>query len=207
MYRVHNHCRACGYGKAGAPGIKAAEPEQLQEAFDLGVQPLANDFCDSTMEHAGYAPLKVLYCPRCSLGQLSVVVRPDILYTNYRYLTSGSDMMQAHFERLIQDIGEESNLRTVLEIGSNDGRFLISLRRAGFKARGVDPAANLARIANLAGLDTACAFFTAESAQHLGTADIVIARHVFAHVDDWQDFIKALETVSHPMTLVCIETP
>jgi len=69
------------------------------EVFDLGIQPLANDFRKEGEEHAGYAPLKVLFCPRCSLAQLSVTVDPKVLYRNYSYVTSPSDMMREHFER------------------------------------------------------------------------------------------------------------
>lgn len=208
MYTLHTHCRACGYGRAGAQGIKSAPAEKLIEVLDLGVQPLANDFCRDGEPRAGFAPLKVLFCPRCTLAQLSVVVDPKVLYNHYSYVTSPSAMMRAHFKNLITDIAKETDGKTVLEIGSNDGRLLAMMREgAGYEVQGVDPAMNLASIANGKGIVTHVGFFGEELARSLLQVDIVIARHVFGHVEDWQDFVRGLEAVSHSETLICIEVP
>lgn len=208
MYKLHTHCRACGYATPGAQGIKSAPTDKLIEVLDLGIQPLANDFCKEGEPRAGYAPLKVLFCPRCSLAQLSVVVDPAILYRHYSYVTSPSQMMQEHFKNLITDIEKECKGKKVLEIGSNDGRLLDMMKRGGgYDVSGVDPAANLAAIAEENGIHTHALFFGADTAPLLGKFDIVIARHVFCHVDNWKDFVRGLELVSHPDTLICIEVP
>lgn len=207
MYTLHTHCRACGYAKSGAQGIKASNDERLIEVFDLGVQPLANDFCHSSDERAGCAPLKVLFCPRCSLAQLSVVVRPDILYTKYSYVTSPSQMMHAHFEALLSDIASETDGKAVMEIGSNDGKLLGFLQNNGYSVLGVDPADNLCDVARHMGVPTHTGFFGEVLSRRLPLSDIIIARHVFCHVDDWSDFMRAIEKCSHPDTLICIETP
>lgn len=207
MYFQHTHCRACGYGKRGAQGIKAAPTSRLVEVFDLGLQPLANDFCPEDAQHAGYAPLKVLVCPQCSLGQLSVNVRPDILYGHYSYVTSPSDMMRSHFNRLISDIASETNGKSVLEIGSNDGKLLSLMQDRGYTVSGIDPAENLVKIANQNGVPTRLGFFDEDSSRFIPKCDIVIARHVFCHVDDWHNFIISLEIVTGPKSLVCIEVP
>src|ERR1035437_5733207 len=101
MYQLHTHCRACSN-------------KELLPVLDLGVQPLSNDFQNEFGNHAGYAPLKVLYCPRCSLAQLSVVVDPAILYANYAYITSTSDTMKAHFATLWNDIQLETTVKSVV---------------------------------------------------------------------------------------------
>ena len=92
MYKLINGCRACGYGRgSGLSYIKDGKPsEKLVSVFNLGIQPMANDFKDDTEERAGYAPLEVMFCPQCHLGQLSVVVRPDILYADYPYVTAAA---------------------------------------------------------------------------------------------------------------------
>jgi SAM-dependent methyltransferase len=208
MYQLHNYCRACGYAKPGAQGIKSAPTEKLIEVLDLGIQPLANDFVREGEEHAGYAPLKVLFCPRCSLAQLSVVVDPHILYDTYSYVTSSSQMMREHFQNLMVDIERETDGMNVLEIGSNDGRFLNMMKEGGgYSVTGVDPAENLAAIAQEHGIPTEVGLFGSSLASRLPKFDVVIARHVFCHVDNWQDFVRGLETVAHPKTLICIEVP
>lgn len=208
MYKIHSYCRACGYGKPGAPGIKAAEPEKLVEVFDLGVQPLANDFCSPEMDMAGYAPLRVLFCPVCELGQLSVVVNPEILYRHYAYVTSPSQTMLKHFSTLKTIIDEYApGSASVMEIGSNDGRFLKYLQGFAFNVLGVDPAENLASIANENGVKTHTGFFCSDWARKLPTSDVIIARHVFCHIDDWHDFVKGLEICAHDDTVIMIEVP
>ena len=209
MYRPHTHCRACLYAKSGANGIKAAPTDKLIEVFDLGVQPLANDFCKADHPRAGFAPLKVMFCPRCTLAQLSVVVDPAVLYLHYAYVTSKSDMMKKHFAELWERIKEERDPKSVLEIGSNDGDFLRFIKaKDNPVVFGIDPAANLTCESSTNGIPTCCGLFNTKTAGQLGSAyDCIIARHVFCHIDDWQDFIQACEMVSDENTLIVIEAP
>src|ERR1700690_125874 len=85
MYRHHTKCRACGN-------------ETLVPVFDLGDQPLANSF--STNSNAELIPRKVLFCARCPLTQLSVVVDPATLYKDYCYVTSRSESLDSHLANL-----------------------------------------------------------------------------------------------------------
>jgi novobiocin biosynthesis protein NovU/D-mycarose 3-C-methyltransferase len=181
-------------------------------------QPLANDFRKPGEECAGMGPLVVLMCRRCSLAQLSVTVRPDVMYANYSYVTSKSETMAAHFDRIMQDIIEDENHRPpacpprMLEIGSNDGTFLERVHRfTGYEVLGVEPASNLSTIAIDRGVRTINRLWDTATAVELSyqkyQADVIVARHVFCHVDDWQGFVHALEFVSHKDTLVFIEVP
>lgn len=203
MYRIVTACRACG-------------SRNLEPVFDLGVQPLANDFCTPADLHGGYAPLKLLFCPDCTLAQLSVVVQPEILYRNYKYVTSPSQTMKQHIAAIYADITSECGGRvgTVLEIGSNDGALLEQFRQLGaWKVIGFDPAYNLADIAkNQRDVKTIPKFFCEREVlmnrNKIGEMpDVILARHVFCHIDDWQDFIRAIEIISHKDTLICIEVP
>lgn len=214
MYYTRTSCRACGYGTpAGPEGIKSTQSgEKLIEVFDLGVQPLANDFVKIGGEHKGYAPLKVMFCPRCTLSQLSVVVKPSVLYENYCYETSKSETMRLHFRSLWDAITEQAKAGSVIEIGSNDGDFLAFARQNGAEAVcGVDPAENLALNAIRNGIPTVIGILdekTAEcAARVVPKADVIVARHVLAHADDWTGFVNSLDTLSNKDTLVVIECP
>lgn len=212
MYTNHVRCRACGFGPALVPeGIKSEDNGQkLIPVFDLGLQPLANDFRSDSEEQAGFAPLKVLFCPRCSLAQLSVVVRSDILYSNYAYLTSGSGAMIQHFDRLFDDLGV-SQMASVVEIGSNDGKLLeyFRERKPGLKVVGIDPARNLSQLAFGRNIGTVVSVFDKEAARAANAInpDLVLARHVFCHVDDWEEFIASLSLMGHNKTKYVIEVP
>lgn len=207
MYKPHTHCRACGYAKRGLG--KAGEAKPMHKVLSLGLQPLANDFRTELEERAGHAPLEVLVCPNCGLAQLSVVVDPKILYSNYSYITSHSKTMLDHFNVIVEDIKREATAtRSVLEIGSNDGTLLSFLKNNPFEeVLGCDPAENLCKIANSKGIVTFCGMFTAENCDCQKQKDVVIARHVMCHIDDWQDFMRGLERVTHKESLVCIEVP
>lgn len=212
MYKNVTNCRACGFGPQPSPGgIKAGDNgERLLPVFDLGIQPLANDFRTPYEEQAGYAPLKVLLCPRCTLAQLSVVVDPQVMYRNYSYVTSPSETMRKHFDALFSDL-QVADKRYVVEIGSNDGRMLKQWKESapGLAVLGIDPAGNLAAIAVKNGIPTHVGLFNEPTAKDItpNDPDLVIARHVFCHIDDWQSFILGLEALGHTETLYCIEVP
>lgn len=212
MYRTHTVCRACGFGFAGANGIKSAPANKLIPVMNLGIQPLANDFKNGDEEHAGFAPLKVMFCPQCSLAQLNVVVRPDILYSHYSYITSASDTMKAHFAQLWEDMQKQRPIKSVLEIGSNTGDFLaFCLEHGADRVLGIDPAENLCEIAQDKGVNTIPAMFDLVSATKAHTrlfgVDAVVARHVFCHIDDWTEFLSNLIQIGDKDTIYCIEVP
>jgi len=205
MYRIVSHCRAC-------------DSNELIPVFDLGIQPLANDFCTAEQDRAGYAPLKVLFCPRCTLAQLSVVVRPEILYSHYSYVTSKSDTMLQHFGMLWSHILEECDPVSVVEIGSNDGGFLEFVKSTGVKnVFGIDPASNLCSIANEKQIPCVPSVFDYNAAYHAKgqvtschgaeNVSVIMARHVFCHMDNWREFIQNCEILADRNTVVCIEVP
>jgi hypothetical protein len=137
-----------------------------------------------------------MFCPKCTNSQLSAVVRPDILYRNYNYVTSPSDTMRQHFEDLWIVIKDQCVPRSVVEIGSNDGSFLEFLKGVGVEnVFGIDPASNLARISEARKIPCLASEFDYNAAYHArdsvtschGTpsVDLIVARHVFCHLDNW----------------------
>lgn len=210
MYKLHTVCRACGHDAPS--GIKAEHKSTLVPVFDLGLQPLANDFRKDHEEHAGFFPLKLLYCEKCSLAQLSIVVNPTVLYAHYSYVTSPSETMHKHLQRVADDLDLDGPYDSVLEIGSNDGLFLKMLADRGKTVRGIDPAENLCQVASERGVPVYNTLFNESSAERIVEMyperfDVVIARHVFCHIDDWRGTMRALEMVTHSDSLVFIEVP
>lgn len=166
--------------------------------------------------------MTVVFCRQCNLAQLSAVVRPEILYKDYCYVTGASDTMKSHFELLLNDVtreysvplkpGQKPARGKLLEIGSNNGGFLeFASCKSNWEVLGIEPAKNLADLANARGLKTIDRLFGEPEAVQLAAAgykaDVIVARHVFAHIDDWKGFIHALEFISHKDTLVVIEVP
>jgi hypothetical protein len=199
--KFRTDCRACGNPK-------------LVEVFSLGKQPLANNFTNRG-EAAETYPLEVRFCEVCSNAQLSIVIDPKVLYsTNYPYITSRSETMHQHFGNLWSAICHECQFEplSVLEVGANDGYFLEWCKQHGAESvLGIDPAQNLQPDHAATGVISICGMFDEATAAMAHTAmpsvSVIVARHVFAHVDDWQSFMKNLDTLANRDTLVCIEVP
>ncbi len=213
-YKPHTNCRACGHGPSFGPGgIKSAAPTDfLPSVLDLGYLPLPNSFKKINESRPGLYPVELLVCPRCSLGQLSATVDPLVMYSDYAYITSHSKTMMDHFSKLWECLNRERKIETVCEIGSNDGLFLEWCKQNGALAvLGIDPAKNLGRIADQRGINTICSLFDRQAAEMARSCmpplDLIIARHVFCHVDDWAEFINNIAAMCEKETVVCIEVP
>lgn len=190
---------------------RACEATELVPVFDLGNQPLSNNFVAADEPRQGFYPLKILFCRGCGLAQLSAVVNRDTLYKNYAYVSSSSATMQRHYDRLFKDMESETTGKSIIEIGSNNGGLLQFAKERGFEVLGIDPAENLAGEAMDKKVTTIWDFFKLETAEHahrlIKNPSIILARHVFAHVDDWREFVAGLEVLAGPDSMICIEVP
>jgi SAM-dependent methyltransferase len=182
-------CRICGDG-------------DLVPILDLGKTPLANSFLSTRNETERLYPLRLLLCASCSLVQLGEVVTPDLMFQEYPYRTSSSVTVPAHFQELARYLAtllRGSGRSRVYEVASNDGTLLRALTDGGLQPVGVDPAANLCRIAKSRGLSTVHGYFTDELATELvrdfGLGQAVVANNVLAHVNDLGDFMTAVGRV------------
>lgn len=200
---AHTHCRIC--------------QSQLPDAIlDLGTTPLANSFLASPAEFSverSY-PLAVTTCPGCGLAQLTYTVPAEELYREYIYVSATSEAVRAHGERLAADLSSryrwsESDL--LVEVASNDGTVLKAFQNRGLQVLGVEPARNVAAMAEAAGVPTMPEFFTAETAATLasrsGHAAGILARHVFAHVDDLDDFLRGVSRLLRDDGILVVEVP
>jgi SAM-dependent methyltransferase len=200
-FRVVDSCRVCASG-------------QLWEFLSLGDTPLANAFVrPSASEPERRFPLALVRCAACGHVQLTVVVRADILFRDYAYASSASSPMIDHFRAMAQDLVSRysANGMLAVEIGSNDGILLRPLASAGARAVGVEPASNLAAVANAAGLATWNEFFTEAIAgrlsSELGRARLVIANNVLAHIDDLDDLCRGLDALLDDEGVFVAEVP
>jgi novobiocin biosynthesis protein NovU/D-mycarose 3-C-methyltransferase len=203
MIQERTYCRACG-------------SKNLKLILDLGKTALVNDFLKPE-EVANYKislPLRVVLCPDCSLVQLADTVDPKILYSHYAYVTSTSKTMDTHLNNMMTHLLSTARLGSgskVLEIASNTGVFLKKFKEQGCEVLGIEPAGNIADVALATAIPTRKEFFNATTAKKLkaewGTADLILGRHVFAHIDDLRDLVAGLEAVSHAETLIAFEVP
>jgi SAM-dependent methyltransferase len=196
-------CRSCG-----AP---------LEQLFvDLGMSPLCESFLSAgeldRMEP--FYPLRVLVCGKCWLVQLGEYVRAESIFSDYAYFSSYSDSWLAHAKAYVDMITERFGLgpkNRVVELASNDGYLLQYFVAKGIPSLGVEPAANVAKVAVEKGVPTVVKFFGRKTAGELlaegGPADVIVGNNVLAQVPDLNDFVGGMKVLLAPTGVVTMEFP
>lgn len=194
-------CRSCG-----ARGQKPI--------LSLGHSPLANALLTEKQvkEAEQTYPLDLVFCPTCTLVQITETVPREILFRDYLYFSSFSDTVlesaRALAERTIQSLS--LNARSlVVEIASNDGYLLKNYQAHGIPVLGIEPARNIADVAQKRGIPTVAEFFDDNLAQKLSAenkrADVLHAHNVVAHVADLHGVVAGIHTLLKPDGIAIIE--
>lgn len=188
----------------------------LVKILSLGQMPLANALLDSPepRDQENRVPLDVGFCPSCTLVQLLTTVPPAELFHEYPYFSSNSQTMLEHSEALVRQVQsrltlDESDL--VIEVASNDGYLLKNYVELGIPCLGIEPAENIAMVAESSGVPTLSEFFDTALAKRLEReerrATVIHANNVMAHVPSINDFVTALRIALRPTGSLVIETP
>jgi 2-polyprenyl-3-methyl-5-hydroxy-6-metoxy-1,4-benzoquinol methylase len=182
----------------------------------MSPMPLANALlAESQLEDPELKlPLVLAFCTGCSLVQITETVPAELLFRHYVYFSSFSDTVLRESRELVRRMMRMRDLNgksRVLEIGSNDGYLLQFYKEAGVPVLGIEPAENIARVAQHRGIRTLCRFFGREVALQLQSegqqADVIHANNVLAHVEDLDGFIEGLRGVLKPDGIAVIEVP
>jgi len=198
-------CRVC----SGGP---------LAEILDYGRVALADGFLESqdAIKDEPTYPLALCRCEACGHLQINEIVSPEALFRNYIYLTGVGDTVLMHAQELygsiLKTLGAPAGSRLkVIEAASNDGTVLSVFQQNGCQVLGIDPARNIAKIANQRGVETVAEFFNRETAadlvRRMPDADVVLARNVLAHVADLHGFVEGIRIVLGPQGVGVIEVP
>jgi SAM-dependent methyltransferase len=162
------------------------------------------------------APLELVFCPNCSLVQITESVAPEILFCeDYPYFSSVSESLLEHFRKSALQLIEPRHLNErslVVEAASNDGYLLKNFVERGIPVLGIDPADGPAQAAEDNGIETRCTFFTEELARSLRDdeglgADVFLANNVLAHVPDLNGFVEGIRILLKPSGVAVIEMP
>lgn len=188
----------------------------LEPVLSMGSTPLADALL--TEEQLGapeyFFPLEWVYCPKCSLVQLTVSVDPEILFCrDYPYFSSVSKSLVQHFRESALELIEARKLdgsSTVFEAASNDGYMLKNFVERGITVLGVDPAEGPARAAQEAGVPTLNTFFAKDLARKLRDeegvrADLFLANNVLAHVPDLNGFVEGIKIIMNDTAMAVME--
>jgi len=195
-------CRFCG---ATLDGVFA----------DLGSSPLANSYLPPERVNAmePFYPLRALVCGRCFLVQLEEFETPQRIFSDYAYFSSYSSSWLQHARLYAEEmtarleLGDDSH---VVEIASNDGYLLQYFHERQIPVLGIEPAANVAKVALQKGIPTLVEFFGRETARSLAqdsAADLLLGNNVLAHVPDLNDFVAGMKILLAPGGVITMEFP
>ena len=183
---------------------------------DLGMSPLCESYlrADDLRRMEPFYPLHVFVCERCYLVQLEEFVSAGEIFSDYAYFSAYSTTWVEHARRYVEMIRERLSLGShdlVVEIASNDGYLLQHFDGSDVPVLGVDPAANVARVAEERGVPTLVAFFGRQTAEQLvadgRAASLVIGNNVLAHVPDVNDFVGGIATLLRVDGTATLEFP
>ena len=203
QYEAQGTCRLCGAG--------------LKHTFvDLGMSPLCESFLArdqlDTMEP--YFPLHALVCGQCFLVQLKEYVKPEHIFSEYAYFSSYSTTWVAHAKAYCEAITRRLKLGSdnlAVELASNDGYLLQHFLTLGVPVLGIEPAANVAKVAIEKGIPSRVDFFGERLAAELVTegkrADLIIGNNVLAQVPDLNDFVGGMVRLLKPEGVITLEFP
>ncbi len=202
LYSKLDECRLC-------------ESTKLCSVINLEPTPAGNNFLTEEEKNLGHEPifpLEVNVCEDCFHLQLGHIVNPDHLFKNYHFVSGTSKVNIDHFDKYADSIIEKYGLEEgsfILDIGSNDGTNLKSFKRRGMKVLGVDPADNVAKIANQNGIETLPEYFTEKLASEIkeeyGHPTLITSHNVLAHVDDFTGVMKAIKSLMNQETIFIFE--
>jgi hypothetical protein len=196
-------CRLCG--------------AELTETFvDLGSSPPCETYLTPWQvdQPENFYPLHVRICSDCLLVQLPAYVDNEEIFSDYAYFSSYSDSWVRHAERFVDEMAGQLGLTAtslVVEVASNDGYLLQHAVHRGIPVLGVEPAANIAEVAQQKGIRTEVAFLGEKTGMDIsdryGKADLVVGNNVFAHTPELLDFARGLRELVADDGLVSLEFP
>tara|TARA_B100000963_G_scaffold350985_1_gene361961 strand:- start:547 stop:3099 length:2553 start_codon:yes stop_codon:yes gene_type:complete len=192
------NCRSCGNSN-------------LKRVVSLGYQPLANNLTNKKEEKCELYPLEVNYCEKCHNCQLSVSVDPKKMFSNYLYTSSTSKVFRNHFVQAAKKYSKDLKLNKkksyIIDIGSNDGVALKPFLDLGYKkVLGIEPAKNLAKLANKNKIKTFNGFLEKKNIKKIKkNADLILASNVFAHSDKLKEMAECMFSLLRKTGTLIIE--
>lgn len=197
------NCRFCG--------------NHLKHSFcDLGMSPLSNSYLkhEDLTKNEPFYPLHAFVCDKCFLVQLEEFETPDQIFSDYAYFSSYSKSWLKHAENYVKTMIDRFGFNSssqVIEIASNDGYLLRYFHEKKVPVLGIEPAVNVAAVAQAAGISTLTKFFGVKTAKELVNngihADLLLGNNVLAHVPDLNDFVGGMKLVLAPNGIITMEFP
>jgi len=191
--------------------------KDLEKVLNLGFHPLADFFLKESQleEPERRYPLCVLLCQNCGHGMNSFVVPPEVRYqeNDYSYDSGNSKISIQHFKEMAEEVASRAQLKNgdlAVDIGSNIGTLLGFFKNTGAEIQGVDPAHNIAALAEKNSIPTINDFFSASACEKIlkkGKAKVITITNAFNHISPLDEFMKNVVSILDKEGSFVIELP
>jgi hypothetical protein len=188
-----------------SPKCQISNSSKTEGVINLGNLTPVNDFVPigKILKKQETYPANLLYFAMSGLGQLSIVITKKILFPKeYPYTSSTTKVLRENFQDLFVEIKNRFNFNKddlVIDIGSNDGNLLQNFKN-NYKVLGITPE-DIGRVAIKNGIPTILDYFNKKTVKKIlknyGTAKIITATNVFAHIDNVNTVLKLIKEILH----------
>ncbi len=202
MLRKHGFCRLC-------------RSPQVSCVIALPPIPVGEHYADDPYDRDIRYPCDIYQCLSCGTVQTQDDIDAEFLWADYTYFSGQSEGIRNHFKDIssqILDMADslQIDVKTVFDIGSNDGSLLKSFSESrDLVVWGIDPADTVVNAANASGIETYKNLFNTETLtllpQNRQLADVICAFNVFAHSNDLPDMLAAVGRMLKPEGLFVFE--
>jgi len=185
----------------------------LEKVLDLGDQPLCDDLIKiGSNKKSQLYPLKIFLCNECYTAHQQIEVSKEILFPQtYHYRAANTPSVLSGMQELVDELStlgfnNQNNLK-VVDIGCNDGSLLNLFKKYKFKTIGVDPTDAIKKAST--NHTTYQSFFNIDTAENIisdhGKPDIITFTNSFAHIENLQELLKAVEILMSEKTILVVE--
>ena len=192
-YKKSNKCRLCS-------------SRFIKKIYDFEKIPVGEKYFSEKIKFKKIIqfPMTLYRCSNCYNIQISEVVDPKFLWSNYTYLSGQTKSIKKHFLYFYNNLLKKSFFKykindLIIDIGSNDGSLLQNFKSNKFRVLGIDPALNIVKIANRNKINTIHGLFDLIISKKIhnkyGKAKIITAFNVFAHTDKMKEMLISVRNV------------
>ena len=188
---------------------------EMSPFMSFGKMPIANGFLQKeNFKNEFFFGLEVGFSENICLFQLKDHPTPEQMFNeNYPFFTGSSQAMKTHFKEYADFIKKNfiKNNSKIIEIGSNDGTFLSNFKDSNIEYIGFEPSSNVAKIANLNGINTLNQFFGLESLDLIKKfhhqTNVIFAANVICHIPKLVELIKTVDQLLSKDGVFIFEEP
>ena len=188
--------------------------DDLIPLIDFGNHPVVKHYLNnlSTPSPKSY-PVKLYFCEDCGLTQLVDSCPPEVIYDNYVTLSAWKFQPQVQHEiDVVKSMLDISLNQKIIEIGSNDGEFLLQMSENGFtNTLGIEPAKDAYDLSVAKGIKTLNVYLNPQSScdiiNQYGQFDLLISRQNLEHMSDLSGVANSIQALVKTAGYVLIEVP